>query len=303
MPRLSVIIPARNAQATIGDAVRSTLRSLDGLRGDVPPRDSEVVVFDDRSTDATAAALAAIDDPRLRVIRSTSVTGVVAGLGALLENTDSEFVARMDADDRVLAPRFRRQLAALDDARTDVVFSTVANWINGRSVRPVAPIGIDPSVFALHLLLTNPVSHPTMLARRSALNAVGGYRDVPAEDYDLWLRLAAEGFGMRRLALPALLYRVHAGQVTASQQWRHDSWLAPLVGEAFGQLSLRTLGRPFTRLTTLGFTAEGRDVGPDLAVFSRAFTRVTHDLPAVDRWRLERKLRSRIAATRALALR
>lgn len=299
MPRLSVIIPARDAEATIVDAVRSTLLSLDALP---EPADTEVVVFDDRSTDGTAAALEGLGDRRARVIRSTTATGVAAGLNALLEATDSEFVARMDADDRVLRRRFRSQVRALDP-RTDIVFSTVFPWSDGSTVRPVAPVGISPAAFPLHLLLTNPVSHPTMLARRSALDAVGGYRAVPAEDYDLWLRLAAAGHGMRRLALPALLYREHAAQVTASTEWRHESWTDPLVSAAFADLSTRLLGRPFPRLTTLAHTADGRDLAPELAVFSRAFTRSLGDLTPLDRWRLERKLASRLVATRELAAR
>jgi len=297
MPRLSVLVPARNAESTIDRAVRSTLASLDAAAVD-----AEVLVFDDRSEDATAAALDAIGDPRLRVIRSSTATGVTGGLGALLDASDSDLVARMDADDRVLRPRFRSQLAAMRPG-TDVVFSTVLDWRPERrpAVSPAAPIPIGLAAFPFHLLLTNPVSHPTMLARRSALDRVGGYRAVPAEDYDLWLRFAAAGLGVRRLARPGLLYRVHPAQITASTAWRHESWTDQRVAEAFATLSTQLLGAPFPRLTTLGYTADGADIEAQLEAFAGAFRAGISGLDPLDRLRLRRRLAARLAATRELA--
>src|SRR5690606_12676863 len=104
--------------------------------------------------------------------------------------------------------------------------------------RPVPrPSRIAPEDFGLHLLLTNPVAHPTLMARRSALERVGGYREVPTEDYDLWLRLAAGGARLERQALPGLAYRMHPGQITASATWRRASWTDPTISAAFAELS------------------------------------------------------------------
>ena len=110
MPELSVLLPARNAAGTIGRAVASTLRAM--------PSDSELVVGDDSSTDATAerAQEAAAGDPRLRVLPIAPGEGGVARvLGQLMAATDSSLVGRMDADDVSLRGRFR-DLRALDAA-------------------------------------------------------------------------------------------------------------------------------------------------------------------------------------------
>src|SRR5699024_5894599 len=113
------------AADTIGAAVRSTLRAL--------PADAELVVGDDGSTDDTLARLDDIQDPRLRVTPGPG-RGVAATLNALLSGVDSEFVARMDADDVVLPGRFARQLRALEDH--DAVFTTVAEWRGSGLPRP-----------------------------------------------------------------------------------------------------------------------------------------------------------------------
>ena len=290
MPRLSVLVPARNSDATIDTALRSTLRAL--------PADSELVVLDDASEDRTADVIGRIADPRLRLLRNTVQGGVAAGLNRMLADTDSELVARMDADDVVLPWRFRTQLPALD--RADVVFTTVFDW-RGRRVRPPAPVALAPEAFGLHLLVTNPVSHPTMLARRSALTAVDGYRDVPAEDYDLWLRLEVAGFRQTRLGLPTLAYRIHDHQVTASTDWRHASWHAPQVAEVYAALAERLLGRPFLRLPTLAsLTAPGAHFEGELSRFLTAMTAAAAPLPPNARRFLLRKLQRRVSVIRAL---
>ena len=229
MPRLCVLLPARNAAGTIGRAVASTLRAM--------PSDSELVVGDDSSTDATAerAQEAAAGDPRLRVLPIAPGEGGVARvLGQLMAATDSSLVGRMDADDVSLRGRFSRCGAAIGRG-DDMVFTQIVE-LRGRCPVPRAPYAIGPDEMPWHLLLTNPVCHPTMVATRDCLDRVGGYRNVPAEDYDLWLRVAADGGAIRRLAAWGLVYRIHPTQVTASQRWRAESWNNELQARAFAAL-------------------------------------------------------------------
>ena len=290
MPRLSVLVPARNSAATIDAALRSTLRAM--------PADSELVVLDDASEDRTADVIGRIPDPRLKLLRNSEQGGVAAGLNRMIGATDSELVARLDADDVVLPWRFRTQLRALD--RADVVFTTVFDW-RGSRLRPPAPVALAPDAVGLHLLVTNPVSHPTMLARRSALTAVDGYRDVPAEDYDLWLRLELARFRQTRLALPTLAYRIHERQVTASSDWRNASWHAPEVAQAYAELAERLLGRPFLRLPALAtLAAPGSHFEAELSRFVAAMAAASGSLPPHARRFLLSKLQRRANVIRAL---
>jgi serine acetyltransferase/glycosyltransferase involved in cell wall biosynthesis len=286
MPRLSVIVPAYNAADTIASAIRSTVRAL--------PRDAEVVILDDGSDDGTADAARGVDDRRVRVL-SRPNRGVAATLNDLLEATDSEFVARMDADDIVLPGRFRRQLRAMGQG-VDGVFSTVVTWGSGFPGVP-RPSGISPDDFGMHLLLTNPVAHSTFLGRRSAVIDAGAYREIPTEDYDLWLRMAARGARLQRLAVPGLAYRVHPGQVTASAEWRRSSWENPDIAEAYASLAERLLGSPAIRITSLSI--DDSRTGPEkvaevdrfAADFSNAIEE--HSQPA------QRALRRKLAERRA----
>src|SRR5205807_2590532 len=78
VPRVSVIMPAYNADATIVEAVSSALEQTVGH--------IEVIVVDDGSRPAAAKALASIKDGRLRIFRRDVNEGVARarnlGIGA-----------------------------------------------------------------------------------------------------------------------------------------------------------------------------------------------------------------------------
>ena len=93
-PLVSVVLAARDAEATIDEAVASVLRqSVEQL---------ELVVVDDGSVDLTGDRLAAISDPRLRVLRNETPLGLGGALNVGLDAAQGGFVARMDADDVAL---------------------------------------------------------------------------------------------------------------------------------------------------------------------------------------------------------
>lgn len=96
-PSVSVLIPARNEEANIGDAVACVLASADV--------DVDLVVLDDHSTDATRAILAGIADPRLRVETAPPLppgwSGKQHACAALATRARHELMVFVDADVRL----------------------------------------------------------------------------------------------------------------------------------------------------------------------------------------------------------
>ncbi len=211
MPRLTVVLPARNAQDHLDQAVRSTLVAM--------PNDAEILLVDDGSTDETPAICQALTDTfrQVRTLRREGSNGLHAALNFGIANSDSELVARMDADDISLPWRFRVQYEGI--ARSDFVASTKVSFSGFRYLRPDRPTKYGPTHIQRRLLLGNPIAHSSVLVRRQALPAEG-YRPIEAEDHELWLRLAANGVTMERTRIPAILYRIHPGQVSTTSPWR-----------------------------------------------------------------------------------
>lgn len=239
MPRLTVVMPALNAADTIGLSLKSTLRAA--------PKDAEVVVWDDGSWDGTAALVDSISDRRVKLLQSSSSVGGGVARREVMKATDSEYVACMDADDYCFPWRFQRQLMAL--RRSDVCFGAVVKFGAG-SPRPSLPLSMNAVESRAALLLHNPFSHPTMAARRAELERAGGYSAMRrAQDYEFWLRCAAQGSRVVRLALPLIGYRQSESQVSRATDYA-DGLLDPVLVASHGRLLQKVV--PAARVRTVG---------------------------------------------------
>jgi len=215
MPRVAVLLPARDAARTVRAAAVSILRQ--GLR------DLSLVAVDDGSRDGTAEVLQRLAerDRRVVVVRGPG-EGVARALCRGLSRCDAEWVARMDADDVAWPRRLERQLERLcADPSLAAVGSRVrlfprrqvrqgmrrhAAWVNGLT---------RPEELLRDLLVEAPLVHPSVTLRREALEAAGGWRagDFP-EDYDLWLRLVGSGWRLANVPETLLDWREWPGRVT-----------------------------------------------------------------------------------------
>ncbi|MGA6974624.1 MAG: glycosyltransferase family A protein [Candidatus Binatus sp.] len=206
MPRVSVIIPAYNAAATIAG-------TIDSVAGQTL-HDFEIICVDDGSTDATLSIIKQYGE-RVRLLeQANSGPAAARNLGA--RNSSGEYLAFLDADD-VWAPQFlERSVAALD---ADPVLSLVyCNCALADSEGVAIDTALVGSGFdhppSLQELLTKlwPIMPSAAIARRSAYDACGGYRDALKgasfrfEDVDFWIKMREQGpFGY--IAEPLVTWR------------------------------------------------------------------------------------------------
>jgi glycosyltransferase involved in cell wall biosynthesis len=214
-PRVSVVMPFRNAGKFIAESLASLTRQTYTRL--------EILAIDDGSTDDGPAIVgeAAARDPRIVLVREGS-RGFVPSLNRGIELARGEFIARMDADDICLPDRFAKQVAFLDaNPSVGVVGGQIVPIVEGGTERRVArpqwwletPLRHDDIVRSLPS--RNSIYHPTAMLRRDVLVAAKGYRApfVVVQDYDLWLRLA-ERTQLANLPDRVLQYRFHVDQAT-----------------------------------------------------------------------------------------
>jgi glycosyltransferase involved in cell wall biosynthesis len=221
VPRLSVLLPCRDAAAHLQECIQSLETQT--------YRDYEVIAVDDGSGDATTDMLEAWSkrDSRVRVLR-TEPRGLVPALQTALDTANGEVIARMDADDVAYPERFARQIALL--ARPLAACGTRVRYFPRNLVRDGAlryerwvNSLIEPDEIARDMFVECPVPHPTLMVTRSALEAVGGYRDAGwAEDYDLLLRLWSRGMTVGKVAEVLLGWREGSGRLSRTDP-RYDS--------------------------------------------------------------------------------
>ncbi|SIS22471.1 glycosyltransferase family 2 protein [Williamsia sterculiae] len=237
---LTVMMPARNAAATVARAVTSTLRAL--------PDNGTLLVLDDASTDETPEIVRRIArrDGRVGLLGGgDTALGIPAASNALLDESNTPLVARMDSDDITLPGRFTRQLRAIEHADftfCHTIFYGPERW----RLEPVPVFAANAESSRYELLVHDPFFHSAFLGRREVVDEMGGYRDVPSEDWDLFMRLAAAGGSLTRSAIPGIVYRRHATQITRVPEWKaavvnskqmaeaHDTLCHTVFGESTG---------------------------------------------------------------------
>lgn len=215
-PRVSVLLPAFNAAATLASALESVRRQTE--------QRWECLIVDDGSTDGTLqlAHEAALRDDRFVVLPATH-GGIVAALSAGLERCRGDVVARMDADDLMQRRRLELQLRALDEqselsgvgchvrlfprARMTQGLRDYEAWLN--AVR-------GPSELEREAFVECPLAHPSLMVRKDVLLA-HGYRACPwPEDYDLVLRLREAGERLGVVPRRLLHWRDGPGRLSRS---------------------------------------------------------------------------------------
>ncbi|MDB5252647.1 MAG: glycosyltransferase [Flaviaesturariibacter sp.] len=202
-PTVSVILPVFNADRFLREAIDSVLGQTF--------TDFELLVINDGSTDGSESLIRSYSDPRLLYLLNEGNRGLVFSLNRGLDAARGKYIARMDADDVCRPERFSRQVAFLESSAAAVVATTVdmmdeagnqmPAWADDRAC-------ITAEAIQRYLPKDNCIAHPSIMGRASLLKQ---YKydpsQIEAEDYDLWLRLSADGHLVAKIDEPLLRYR------------------------------------------------------------------------------------------------
>ena len=209
-PLITVLMPVYNARAFVADAIRSVL--------DQTCTDFELLVIDDGSTDGSAEVIKILADPRIVLVQHERNMGLVASLNEGIDRAKGRYIARMDADDRMLPDRLAKQLAYLE---ADPSFAVVAGFVELISERneprgtwDMDRLAATPERIRSTMPRTNCIAHPSVMMRTEIARRYRyrGEQDG-AEDWDLWMRLLADGRRIGKVPEVLLHYRVHSGSI------------------------------------------------------------------------------------------
>lgn len=177
----------RNGEATVSLAIESIF--------DQTFQDFEFIIVDDGSTDRSAEVLEryAARDPRLRLFRQSG-KGLAAALNYGIAQARGAWIARMDADDVSAPGRFEQQMAIASRNPAIGVIGTGA-WMKSGTGENLG-VWLKPEhhdVLVREMYRDNPFIHPSVIMRRDAVIAAGGYHEDlrRAQDAELWSRMAS----------------------------------------------------------------------------------------------------------------
>ncbi len=257
---VSVIMPAYNCEAHVGEAVASVLAQT--------YQDWELIVVDDASTDRTAEIVQefANRDARVRLLRNERNVGGTASRNRAVAAARGEFAAILDNDDVARPERFALSVAAIRE-RPELGLVGGTSWAideegtiagHPHPKKPRDDAGAHRRVFEQCRM---PFVHSSSMIRMSVLRQLNSYDEFfrYASDFDLILRVSAcsrIGF----VPEPLVMIRHRAGQVST----RHTHEQMALARTAQAQFRAKQRGIEFDRDAELErqLAQAKQDLGP-----------------------------------------
>lgn len=219
-PLISIIVPAYNVAAYIGDALDSVFAQ--------DFTNFETIVINDGSIDTPELELAL--EPyrdRINYIQQPN-RGISAARNAGLHAARGELIALLDSDDKWLPGKLTEQLRFMREGSYDMVYSDALlfgemHWPEGTTFMDRSPSNGPVSLHSLLDLQATPVVS-TVIMRKDLVMQVGGFdetdRYIP-EDYELWLRMAKAGARIAYQRKPLAKYRYRSDSMSASRVKLH----------------------------------------------------------------------------------
>lgn len=214
MPKVSVLMSVYNCEKTVKESIASIIAQTF--------QDWEFVICDDGSSDNSYKIVEEIakEEPRIILIKNDGNRGLSYSLNHCLEVATGTYCARMDGDDLCDLTRFEKQVEFLDNNPEYAFVSTRMTRFDEQGTYQIPEPIESYSPTKKDFIKGSPFCHAPVMIRKSAYDAVNGYRDIPetlgVEDYDLWFRLYAADFKGYILQEP--LYHMFDGRDAAKRR-------------------------------------------------------------------------------------
>ena len=208
---VSVIIPTYNRPDYLQEAVDSVLAQTYSS--------IEILIIDDGSTDGGTITKSALKPYLSEDHRLPKVTyiyqknaGLVSAVNRGLALARGEYIQRLDDDDRLLPEKIARSVEVFQARPAVGLVATGYYHIDakGQQIRTCSPRRCPDSARLFNMLMGCISACAGVMVRSLIHQKVGAYRDIKAQDYEMWIRVAKE-FKVETINLPLAEYRQHSG--------------------------------------------------------------------------------------------
>lgn len=232
-PAISVVLPVRNAQCHLREAIDSILAQTFG--------DFELITVDDASADESPDIIRSYRDPRIVSGGHRDHRGLAAALNRGLAMARGALIARQDADDVSVPTRLEEQAQAMASCPDLAILGSAYQLIDehGVTLTTMRPPPSDGGI-RWKMLFDNAFCHTSVMLRTDILRRAGlAYAQSfeYAEDFHLWSQLLDHGKG-RNLDRALVKHRVHSEQISRVYAHRQQAGADRLAFAALTRLGL-----------------------------------------------------------------
>ena len=207
-PKVSIIMPAYNASATIGEAINSVLLQT--------YTDRELIVVDDCSSDNTVEIVKALaqKDPRIALHVNRENMGTAETRNTAVRRAKGEYLAFLDSDDMWRPDKLEKQLKLIEETGAVISYTGTA-YMNASGEMSGYTLPAERKFTYRSLLRRNIMSCSSVMVRRDAMLPFP--RGNMHEDYALWLQILRKTGCAYGVDEPLLVYRMAEGSKSAGR--------------------------------------------------------------------------------------
>ena len=179
---VTVVLAAYNEEENISKAIESIVNQT--------YQSWELIIVNDCSTDSTLKLIKQYNShEKIKILCNSKNVGLAKSLNYAISVSNSDYIARMDADDICFPERLMTQMNFMR-ANPDIdVLGAGARYFDGKTTRIVTMPETNESIQA-YIHKSSPFIHPSVIYKKSFIEKLNGYDEnsLRAEDYDLWYR-------------------------------------------------------------------------------------------------------------------
>ncbi|MDD8017704.1 MAG: glycosyltransferase [Bacteroidota bacterium] len=175
---ISILLPTYNDASVLRQSINSMLNQT--------YKDYELLILDDGSADNTLEIVSSFYDSRIRYIKLAH-RGITETLNSGLQQARYNIIVRMDAGDLSLPDRLEKQLEHYVKLPQNTIVSC-RYAVFDKKIRYTVPVSTKSDAIKKRLALHADFAHSSVMYNKEFILSFGGYKNVPLEDYDLWLR-------------------------------------------------------------------------------------------------------------------
>jgi glycosyltransferase involved in cell wall biosynthesis len=185
-PKVSVIMSVYNSRNYVKDAIKSVLAQS--------YTDFEFLIVDDCSKDDSVSVIKQFKDKRIRFYQNEKNLGYINSLNFLLNECKGTFIVRHDNDDFSSKNRILNQISFLEKNPEYLICGSNCMIFGKKNAFSFLPQ--TDSECRVYMIFNSPFYHPSVCFHRkifSEYHLLYNKELMPAEDYDMWMRISKYG--------------------------------------------------------------------------------------------------------------
>lgn len=221
--RISVVIPAFNAEVYIEKSIQSILKQIVHV--------NEIIIVDDGSVDQTCKVVQKIkkEEPKIVLLTQKNAGASTARNRGIHEAT-GDWILFLDADDECSENLVETYLAKINEVREDISVIYSAYYQIDEHSHVISPFLSGKRLSGIEgfcdILIRNPIISPSgVLVKKSRLVEMSGFNTSIKcdEDVDLWVRLLDNNYSIEYINKPLSFIRRHSNNTTSSMSTSHNA--------------------------------------------------------------------------------